>query len=142
MFSMASSAKSIQHSIENLINIATQRLHLESELHMDNDADVRGSLKTLDKILLPVLHVLEEVPTRAIIVSVAVRMRHSNRVADLLLIRIHRHFGRPSSSYTSSMLTAMPPNSRSVLAVLSRSVTAALSASVSHFSPSSCESLA
>lgn len=73
MFDMASAAHNIETSLDYLSNI-TEVHNLEAKLIDFNlsDSEVLKFVGTLDLLLTPFLHLLEEIPTRAIILTVVV----------------------------------------------------------------------
>lgn len=79
MFSMADSA----HTMEDIINTLldpSQRQQIEDEMgsaftDLDiSDDDVAEAAEVLHSTLVPVLHVLEGTPVRAILISIAVSL--------------------------------------------------------------------
>ena len=71
MCSMSKSAHRLEDSIEVLVNDTDKRNSLENGLNVD-DAKVDDALKTMSKILVPVLQILQGTPARAIVIIVVV----------------------------------------------------------------------
>jgi len=68
---MAQSAHQLETSIETLRDDATKRASLVSLLAL-SDSDVSDALETLAHVLIPILHVLQGTPVRAIVVTAVV----------------------------------------------------------------------
>ncbi|KAK5100919.1 hypothetical protein LTR24_000767 [Lithohypha guttulata] len=66
---MSQSAHQLETSIKTLQNDATKRASLETS-SSPSDSDVENALDTLASVLIPILHILQGTPVRAIVVTV------------------------------------------------------------------------
>ena len=72
---MSQSAHQLETSIKTLQNDATKRAGLEIS-SSPSDSDVEDALDRLASVLIPVLHILQGTPVRAIVVTVVVSPAH------------------------------------------------------------------
>ena len=108
MFSMSSSAHNIETSLDNLNETQTRQTIEAALTDFDTtDDEVIDFLGTLDSALSPLLHLLEETPTRAIILT-AVVSKHQLFLPLMMLNRDDRAYGQSASSSTSSLRKGLP----------------------------------